>query len=339
MTPPTYLEMAANSVGSRRERGQAKDELDSEFEADDVVKRKSWKDDPLASKPVFGSEKSSGVPSKAFFELQRDKEDRRTRRFHLLSLDAYSRHKLLVNQYILSKGRGVEHFVRDSSGDRNDFDVLRSQHQFLWGVSDQVDSWEKRLAKAYYDKLFKEYAIADLSRYRERKVALRWRTEKEVVVGKGQFVCGSRLCSAREGLVSWEVNFAYVEGGVRKNALVKVRLCSGCSKKLNACHKCKQWRGSKDRVGSGEVPAPAAVCRDTSATSVGVEGHSKKHTLLQGGHANSCCSSGGQSPQQPTDGPSDYDVWKQPAVSLQRAGQDTASKEEQFDDYFKDMLM
>jgi len=29
---------------------------------------------------------------------------------------------------------------------------------------------EKRLAKRYYDKLFKEYCIADLSRYKENKV-------------------------------------------------------------------------------------------------------------------------------------------------------------------------
>jgi len=29
---------------------------------------------------------------------------------------------------------------------------------------------EKRLAKKYYDKLFKEYCIADLSRYKENNV-------------------------------------------------------------------------------------------------------------------------------------------------------------------------
>jgi Folate-sensitive fragile site protein Fra10Ac1 len=30
----------------------------------------------------------------------------------------------------------------------------------------------KRLAKKYYEKLFKEYCIADLSRYKENKVML-----------------------------------------------------------------------------------------------------------------------------------------------------------------------
>lgn len=30
----------------------------------------------------------------------------------------------------------------------------------------------------YYDKLFKEYTICDLSRYKENKIANRWRVEK-----------------------------------------------------------------------------------------------------------------------------------------------------------------
>lgn len=49
----------------------------------------------------------------------------------------------------------------------------------------------------------------------------------------GQFVCGARKCSERSGLQSWEVNFGYTEHGEKRNALVKVRLCSACSAKLN----------------------------------------------------------------------------------------------------------
>lgn len=30
-------------------------------------------------------------------------------------------------------------------------------------------SWEARLAKRYYDKLFKEYCIADLSQYKKNR--------------------------------------------------------------------------------------------------------------------------------------------------------------------------
>lgn len=55
------------------------------------------------------------------------------------------------------------------------------------------------------------------------KVALRWRVEKEVVLGKGQFQCGAKQCNSDQGLKSWEVNFAYVEDNEKKNALVKLR--------------------------------------------------------------------------------------------------------------------
>ncbi|MFW8505969.1 FRA10AC1 family protein, partial [Klebsiella pneumoniae] len=77
-----------------------------------------------------------------------------------------------------------------------------------------VDStWGKRLVKRYYDKLFKEYCIADMSHYKKGKIGLRWRTEKEVISGKGQFICGNRKCDENNGLGSYEVNFSYVEAG------------------------------------------------------------------------------------------------------------------------------
>jgi hypothetical protein len=62
-------------------------------------------------------------------------------------------------------------------------------------------------------KLFKEYAIADLSRYRQGRVGLRWRTQREVVNGTGQFACGAKGCGERRGLASFEVPFAYQEAG------------------------------------------------------------------------------------------------------------------------------
>jgi len=51
----------------------------------------------------------------------------------------------------------------------------------------------KQLAKKYYDKLFKEYCIADLSRYKENKIAMRWRIEKEVQEGKGKLYLVNEL--------------------------------------------------------------------------------------------------------------------------------------------------
>jgi protein FRA10AC1 len=99
--------------------------------------------------------------------------------------------------------------------------------------NEEPDIWEQRVAKKYYDRLFKEYAICELKYYKEGKIALRWRVEREVVSGKGQFICASTSCESTTSLKSWEVNFGYVEDGEKKNELVKVRLCPECSDKLN----------------------------------------------------------------------------------------------------------
>jgi len=44
----------------------------------------------------------------------------------------------------------------------------------------------------------------------------------------GQFFCGNKRCESKEGLKSWEVNFAYVEQEEKRNALVKLRECPSC---------------------------------------------------------------------------------------------------------------
>ncbi|RHY04541.1 hypothetical protein DYB25_003439 [Aphanomyces astaci] len=107
--------------------------------------------------------------------------------------------------------------------------TLREKHQFLRNDdADAVDGakdWKVRMAVRYYQKLFKEYALADFSRYTDGKVGLRWRTEREVIDGKGQFVCGNKACDTSEGLESYEVLFAYVEHGEKKQCLVKLRVC------------------------------------------------------------------------------------------------------------------
>eukprot|EP00124_Ichthyophonus_hoferi_P001754 Ihof_evm4s101 gene=Ihof_evmTU4s101 len=105
---------------------------------------------------------------------------------------------------------------------KTDMDVIKDEHRFLWTSEDEVDlTWEKQLAKKYYDKLYKEYCIADLSRYKDGQIGLRWRTKMELFDGKGQFICGNKRCTETKGLQSWEVNFSYSEHGERKNALVK----------------------------------------------------------------------------------------------------------------------
>ena len=66
-------------------------------------------------------------------------------------------------------------FLFSSSKDKNDFDIIRENHRFIWDESDETESqtWEKDLAKKYYDKLFKEYGVCDLSKYKENKVCVR----------------------------------------------------------------------------------------------------------------------------------------------------------------------
>lgn len=119
---------------------------------------------------------------------------------------------------------------------QHDMDVIRSHFQFL--RDDDADAergaadWQVRMSVRYYRKLFREYALADLSRYTEGKIGLRWRTEHEVVAGKGQFVCGNKRCDARESLRSYDLLFAYVEQGEKKRCLVKVRACEACAKKI-----------------------------------------------------------------------------------------------------------
>jgi hypothetical protein len=94
----------------------------------------------------------------------------------------------------------------------------------------------------------------DLSVYKEGKLGLRWRTQAEVIGGKGQFECGNitkgKPCAATAALHSYELNFAYTEQGQRKQELVKVRACPRCAAKLNY-H--KQHKRSSSSSSRGDV--------------------------------------------------------------------------------------
>ncbi|XP_033080810.1 protein FRA10AC1 isoform X3 [Trachypithecus francoisi] len=164
---------------------------DSDFSDDEHCgesskrKTRTVEDDLLLQKP-FQKEKHGKVAHKQVAAELLDREEARNRRFHLLAMDAYQRHTKFVNDYILYYGGKKEDFKRLGENDKTDLDVIRENHRFLWNEDDEMDmTWEKRLAKKYYDKLFKEYCIADLSKYKENKFGFRWRVEKEVISGKG----------------------------------------------------------------------------------------------------------------------------------------------------------
>jgi protein FRA10AC1 len=147
---------------------------------------------------------------------------------------AFERHQLLIADYVKYYGHKPQ---RDASRDRTDADVLREAHRFLRSETDNDDStYEKRLARRYYDMLFKEFCLADLSKFRKSRIGLRWRTEAEVFAGKGQFVCANVECNNTNSLKSYEVEFRYVEAEEDKVALVKVRVCKECAFKLNYKH-------------------------------------------------------------------------------------------------------
>lgn len=172
-------------------------------------------------------------------------------------LSAFDKHTKLVNHY-LSYGADAGQ-AEEAASTRTDKDVLQETYRFVRTEDDDKDdSWEARLARKYYSRLFKEYCIADLSRYKESKIGMRWRTQKEVVAGKGQFVCGAKGCSNKDGLCSYEVFFAYHEAGEDKQALVKLRVCPECAYKLNykkekqymKAHKRKQGNEEGEEAGS-----------------------------------------------------------------------------------------
>ena len=85
-------------------------------------------------------------------------------RSKLLTMNAYDRHKSLINSYQLYFPGATATLARDSSNDKRDIDVIREHHRLLWTEEDDEQSWEVQLAKRYHDKLFKEYVIIDLSR-------------------------------------------------------------------------------------------------------------------------------------------------------------------------------
>ena len=168
--------------------------------------------------------------------------------------------QVLAERSGVPRGGGETHATTD-------LDELKKHHRFLREDDDDDDDKKEeeetrarrgrgeeeeamlsllnegeRVAKKYEGKLFKEYAIPDLSRWDTQGVGLRWRTEKEVARGKGVDICGEKRCSERKNLSTFELNFRYKEGGRGevKNALVKVVVCPACEEKMNRSRRRKK---------------------------------------------------------------------------------------------------
>ncbi|CAH0552532.1 unnamed protein product [Brassicogethes aeneus] len=234
-------------------------------------------------------------------------------------LNAYDAHKLIINEYVLKRPGDTQIFKRDTSKDKTDADVIRKNHRFLWEGEDKADTWELQFAKKYYDKLFREYCIADLSLYRENKLALRWRIKQEVIIGKGQFICGNKKCCEKEDLRTWEVNFRYMEEGKKKNALIKIRLCPECSRKLNYHSKKREVKRLK-RKPNKEKKKHIHKSKDK-------ESSIKPSSSAQS--TSTTCSEG----KNPTKESSKESPWEN------HKPEEVKSREEEMEDYLEDLLL
>ncbi|XP_038591465.1 protein FRA10AC1 isoform X2 [Micropterus salmoides] len=282
---------------------------DSDFSDDDEqgessergLKRK--REEEILQKP-FQKGRHSKVAHRSLHSNELDREEARNRRAHLISMNAYERHKKFVGDYILYYGGQMADFKRSVAKDKTDLDVLRENHRFLWRDEDEDDmTWEKDLAKKYYDKLFKEYCIADLSRYKENKFGFRWRTENEVVSGKG--------------------------------------LCPECSFKLNFHHKRKEVKAKiKTKRLSEENQEPSQKKKKRKRSSSKSKKHKNKHKRHRDCSASSSSSDESQDSDKDSeagekpDDLSEADHWRGPAPAVEEK-----SREEEFDEYFEDMFL
>jgi protein FRA10AC1 len=145
--------------------------------------------------------------------------------------------------------------------------VLEQNYEFV-PEEKKTTSWQDRMVERYHAGLYKEFALADLSR--PGKLGLRWRTRQEVVQGRGERSCGNKSCQFSANLITLEVPFSYNEGGITKNELVKLRLCPSCKPMV----KTKSTSNEKSRKSQSKKKSRETV-RD-SDTEVDSDSNSSK---------------------------------------------------------------
>ena len=105
----TFDSFPASHITMAHQRRHRDEDLDSEFEYASEKRRKTWRDDPLSvQRPVtHQAQHSVAIPSKQLVSVERDKEEWRARRFHLLSMDAYSRQECTSGTIIVPWGVAI----------------------------------------------------------------------------------------------------------------------------------------------------------------------------------------------------------------------------------------
>ena len=273
----------------------------------------------------------------------------------LRGLNAWQRHQHFLR--VRNDAYGRRQGAAAGSAERTDADVVREKHRFLWdrddgaarrrptwgdgGGSDGL-TWEEKLAKRYHDRLFKEYALADMSRYREGAIGLRWRTEREVLEGRGHFSCGNKACASTGPLTSYELLFRYDERGATREALVKLRCCDACAYKLH--YRKNKERRREERREERRRARREGKARKRRRSEGGGEGDDESGSDsggAAGGAAGGVASGMGGPAGSPADAPAPAtrpgrgegaaaNVWLE-APDVQKTRRD------QFDDYFDDV--
>ncbi len=86
----------------------------------------------------------------------------------------------------------------------SDFLELQKAYQFVIPSSSTTQdddtapttstTWQDRMVQHYHSHLYKEYVLADMTRYKKNQIGMRWRTKQEVMDGKGFRTCGNKHC-------------------------------------------------------------------------------------------------------------------------------------------------
>lgn len=208
-----------------------------------------------------------------------------------------------------------ERKIQDQAKFRTDFELLKENHRFVRTEADDDGSWEAELARNYYNRLFREYVLCDLTGYKVGAVGFRWRTKEEVWSGKGQFLCGNKHCTMPDGLRSYEVDFKYVEAGEKKRALVKARLCQDCAYRLHYRRRSRDDCPEKRReVKRSRLAAP----HESSAPAAAPEERPRSPTPVKL-----------EEPRSSTD--AECMAWSGPDPQMR-------SRTDEFDDFFNEFL-
>ncbi|VDO96508.1 unnamed protein product [Schistosoma margrebowiei] len=172
----------------------------------------------------------------------------------------------------------------------------------------------------------------------------------------GQFTCGNVACPAgSERLRSWEVNFVYQERGERRNALVKIRLCPPCSEKLNYRYRRRDVTGQQLNSHQGDderITSQQGTNNDDNNIDSSSTSPSSKRPRIDGTNDNNCdnvkalsseeksadlnsvwCCTSSQSGQNGSKRSSTTSTATSSGVGTIK------TQDDEFDEYFADMLM